>query len=83
MFAVGQCFPATLGRRADGSLHGAGRLFSVWGCDRTQVPSGQNAIMVITSVLSGGSCPQRNDRQTLSWQIFNGAGKVCAVQRTN
>ncbi|KUN49289.1 hypothetical protein [Streptomyces olivochromogenes] len=53
------------------------------GCDRTQVLSGQNAIMAITSVLSGGSCPQRNDRQALSWRIFNGAGKVCAVQRTN
>ncbi|MFI1689362.1 hypothetical protein ACH40F_32110 [Streptomyces sp. NPDC020794] len=83
VFAVGQCFPATLSKQADGSLHGEGRLFSVWGCDRTQVPSGQNAIMAITAVLSGGSCPQRNDRQTLSWQIFNGAGKVCAVQRTN
>ncbi|MFF2124138.1 hypothetical protein ACFVW1_01820 [Streptomyces olivochromogenes] len=76
MFAVGQRFPATLSRQADGSLHGEGRLFGVWGCGRTQVPSGQNAIMAITAVLSGGSCPLRKDRQTLSWQIFNGAGKV-------
>jgi hypothetical protein len=83
VFAAGQCFPATLSRQADGSLRGDGRLFSVWGCDRTQVPSGLNAIMVITAVSSGGSCPQRNDRQTLSWEIFNGAGKVCAVQRTS
>ncbi|WP_405986560.1 hypothetical protein [Streptomyces sp. NBC_00872] len=83
VFAAGQCFPATLSKQADGSLRGEGRLFSVWGCDRTQVPSGLNAIMTITAVLRGGGCPQRNDRQTLSWPVFNGAGKVCAVQRTN
>ncbi|MFF2957822.1 hypothetical protein ACFVT1_02625 [Streptomyces sp. NPDC057963] len=83
MFVAGQCFPATLSKQADGSLHGEGRLFSVWGCDRTQVPRGQNAIMAITAVLSGGSCPQRQDRQTLSWQVFNGARKVCAVQMTH
>lgn len=83
VFVAGQCFPAKLNRQADGTLHGEARLFSVWGCDETQVPSGLNAVMVITAVQSGGSCPRRNDRQTLSWEIFNGAGKVCAVQRTN
>ncbi|MER5281689.1 hypothetical protein ABT025_39170 [Streptomyces sp. NPDC002809] len=80
VFVVGQCFPATLTKQADGSLRGTGRLFSVWGCDQTKVPRGQNAIMAITAVVSGGGCPQRSDRQTLSWQIFNGARKVCAVQ---
>ncbi|MFE0389755.1 hypothetical protein ACFW1F_37710 [Streptomyces bungoensis] len=83
VFAAGQCFPAALSRQADGTIHGEGRLFSVWGCDRTQVPKGLNAIMVITAVLHGGSCPQRTDRQTLSWPVFNGAATVCAVQRPN
>ncbi|MGW4238341.1 hypothetical protein ACWEJP_16145 [Streptomyces sp. NPDC004749] len=83
VFTAGQCFPATLSKQADGSLRGEGRLFSVWGCDRTQVPKGQNAIMAITAVLNGGGCPRRTDRQTLSWQVFNGAATVCAVQRTN
>ncbi|MFJ9034370.1 hypothetical protein ACIRQP_39180 [Streptomyces sp. NPDC102274] len=83
VFAAGQCFPAKLSRQADGSLRGSGRLFSVWSCDRTQVPSGQNAIVAITAVLSGGNCPQRNDRQGLSWRIFNGLGSVCAVLKSN
>ncbi|MGS2590937.1 hypothetical protein [Streptomyces hebeiensis] len=39
--------------------------------------------VAITAVLNGGSCPRRTDRQTLSWQVFNGAATVCAVQRTN
>ncbi|MFF8449134.1 hypothetical protein ACF06Q_15760 [Streptomyces leeuwenhoekii] len=81
-FAAGQCFPAKLSRQADGSLHGEARLFSVWGCDRTRVPKGQNALMVITAVLNGGGCPRHADRQTLSWRVFNGAATVCAVQRT-
>lgn len=83
VFAVGQCFPATLTREADGSIRSEGRLFSVWGCDRTQVPRGQNAIMVITAVLKSGGCPQRTDRQTHSWPIFNGAGTICAIQKPN
>ncbi|MFE3826341.1 hypothetical protein [Streptomyces sp. NPDC059092] len=83
VFAAGQCFPATLNRQADGSLGGEGRLFSVWGCDRTRVPRGENAIMVITAVLNGGSCPRRTDRQTFTWQVFNGAATVCAVQKGN
>lgn len=44
------------------------------------MPSGKNALMVITAVLNGGGCPQRADRQTLSWQVFSGAATVCAVQ---
>ncbi|MFJ8695096.1 hypothetical protein [Streptomyces roseolilacinus] len=80
VFAAGQCFPATLNRQSDGSLRGTAQLFSVWGCDRTRVPSGKNALMVITAVLNGGGCPQRTDRQTLSWQVFSGAATVCAVQ---
>lgn len=83
VFAVGQCFPATLTRQADGSFRSEGRLFSVWGCDRTQVPSGQNAIMVITAVLDSGNCPQRSDRRTFSWPVFNGGDTVCAVQQRN
>ncbi|MFD0021043.1 hypothetical protein [Streptomyces sp. NPDC058382] len=79
VFVAGQCFPATLTKQADGSLRGTGRLFSVWGCSRTDVPKGQNAIMAITAVLNGGSCPRQTGRQTLSWPVFNGARKVCAV----
>lgn len=71
--------PAVLTKQADGSVKGTGRLFSVWGCDRTQVPKGQNAVMGITALVSGGNCPQRSDR-TLSWSVFNGSAKVCAVQ---
>lgn len=44
------------------------------------MPKGQNAIMVITAVLNGGGCPRHAARQTLSWQVFNGAATVCAVQ---
>ncbi|MET7684679.1 hypothetical protein [Streptomyces sp. NPDC005423] len=83
VFAAGQCFPATLSRQADGSLHGEGQLFSVWACDGTRVPRGRNAIMVITAVLRGGGCPQRTDRQTLSWPVFNGAGELCAERRAS
>lgn len=79
VFVVGQCFPAVLTKQADGSVKGTARLFSVWGCDRAQVPKGQNAIMGITALVSG-SCPQRSDRRTLSWPVFNGSAKVCAVQ---
>ncbi|NED92010.1 hypothetical protein G3I76_69590 [Streptomyces sp. SID11233] len=80
VFVAGQCFPAVLTKQADGSVKGTARLFSVWGCDRTEVPKGQNAVMGITALVSGGSCPQRSDRRTLSWPVFNGAAKVCAVQ---
>ncbi|WP_327338323.1 hypothetical protein OG384_21295 [Streptomyces sp. NBC_01324] len=80
VFVAGQCFPAVLTKQADGSVKGTGRLFSVWGCDRTQVPKGQNAVMGITALVSGGNCPQRSDRRTLSWSVFNGSAKVCAVQ---
>ncbi|MFJ5849704.1 hypothetical protein [Streptomyces sp. NPDC092903] len=80
VFTAGQCFPAVLTKQADGSVKGTARLFSVWGCDRTRVPKGQNAIMGITALVSGGDCPQRSDRRTLSWTVFNGAAKVCAVQ---
>ncbi|WNI30116.1 hypothetical protein [Streptomyces sp. ITFR-6] len=80
VFATGQCFPAVLTEQADGSVKGTARLFSVWGCDRTQVPKGQNAVMGITALVNGGSCPQRTDRRTLSWTVFNGSAKVCAVQ---
>ncbi|MFH8801246.1 hypothetical protein ACH4F6_16860 [Streptomyces sp. NPDC017936] len=80
VFATGQCFPAILDRQADGSLNGEGRLFTVWGCDRTDVPRGYNAVMAITAVLRGGRCPERTGGQTLSWDVFNGAATVCAVQ---
>ncbi|WP_374985346.1 hypothetical protein [Streptomyces fradiae] len=80
VFAAGQCFPATLTRQADGTLGGEARLFSVWGCDRKQVPKGMNAKLVITAVQRGGTCPQRADRQTLQWRVFNGSATVCAVQ---
>ncbi|MFH9659646.1 hypothetical protein ACH4NF_17935 [Streptomyces sp. NPDC017248] len=82
VFAVGQCFPATLSRQADGTLRGDGQLFTVWGCDRTQVPHGRNAIMAITAVLNSGGCPRRTDRQTLSWRVFDNAAEICAVQTT-
>lgn len=80
VFVAGQCFPAVLTRQADGSFKGTARLFSVWGCDRAEVPKGQNAVMGITALVSGGNCPQRSDRRTLSWSVFNGSAKVCAVQ---
>ncbi|MFC9288582.1 hypothetical protein [Streptomyces sp. NPDC057052] len=83
VFATGQCFPAILTGQADGSLRGEGRLFTVWGCDRTDVPSGYNTVMVITAVLSGGNCPESPGRQTLSWDVFNGARTVCAVRTAN
>ncbi|MEU8652025.1 hypothetical protein [Streptomyces sp. NPDC048737] len=83
VYAAGQCFPAILKRGADGSLNGQGRLFTVWGCDRTDVPDGYNAVMVITAVLSSRNCPEVTGRQTLSWDVFNGARTICAVQRTN
>ncbi|MGV9943544.1 hypothetical protein [Streptomyces sp. NPDC003401] len=80
VYATGQCFPAILNRRADGSVDGEGRLFTVWGCDRKDVPSGYNAVMAITAVQSGRDCPQYTGRRTLSWDVFNGARTICAVQ---
>ncbi|MGV9393905.1 hypothetical protein ACWDQL_32915 [Streptomyces olivaceus] len=81
VFTPGQCFPAKLAKRSDGALHGQGRLFSVWDCNQTQVPKGQNAIMIITAVVRGEDCPRRSGRQTLSWPIFNGGRTLCSVLR--
>ncbi|MFK0096684.1 hypothetical protein [Streptomyces sp. NPDC091040] len=78
-FAAGQCFPAALTKQADGSIKGTGRLFTVWGCDQTKGPSGQNALMVITALLSDGQCPQRTGRTTLSWTVFSGSRTLCAM----
>ncbi|NEC64377.1 hypothetical protein [Streptomyces sp. SID9727] len=79
-FASGQCFPASLTKQADGSIKGTGMLFTVWGCDQTKVPKGQNALMVITALVSDGQCPQRTGRKTLSWTVFSGSRTLCAVQ---
>ncbi|MGQ4490456.1 hypothetical protein [Streptomyces sp. SAS_281] len=78
-FATGQCFPASLTKQADGSIKGTGQLFTVWGCDRTKVPTGQNALMVITALVSDGQCPQRTGRKTLDWTVFSGSRTLCAV----
>ncbi|MEU2022621.1 hypothetical protein ABZ565_10685 [Streptomyces sp. NPDC016469] len=78
-FAAGQCFPAALTKQADGSIKGTGQLFTVWGCDRTNVPKGQNALMVITALSSDGPCPQRTGRTTLSWTVFSGSRTLCAM----
>ncbi|MGC4949056.1 hypothetical protein ACLQ2N_23030 [Streptomyces sp. DT224] len=78
-FVAGQCFPAALTKQADGSIKGTGLLFTVWGCDRTKVPTGQNALMVITALVSDGQCPQRTGRKTLNWTVFSGSRTLCAV----
>lgn len=81
VFRPGQCFPAALSRQADGSVGGRANLYIVWGCDRTQVPSGYNALMVISAVLDGGTCPERSGVRSMTWTALNGAAKICAWQR--